>query len=140
ELDRGDVIREVRSQSPAAAAGLKAGDVLQRLNGVPIHSLADAQLALDRAPRGGTIQVSWRRGDTVESAKLSLPDGWRKTDISWRASAQDFVPSVRLHGADLTPDEKKALGLPVQLLAFRQKYPLSSQAKAAGIRQDDIIL
>jgi S1-C subfamily serine protease len=51
-----------------------------------------------------------------------------------------FLPSPRLFGSDLAPAEKKALGLSTSQLAFRQKYPLSEQARVAGIRQGDIIV
>jgi S1-C subfamily serine protease len=140
EVDRGNVVREVQDKSPASAAGLQAGDVLRQLHGVPTHSFADTQFALDRAPPAGSVEVAWQRGDQIRQGRLRLPDGWRKTDISWRPSVQEFVPSARLAGLDLTPAEKKVLGLAADQLAFRQKYPLSAQAEAAGIRQGDVIL
>jgi len=140
QVDRGNVIKEVRPKSPASVAGLQAGDVVGRLNGVPVHSLADAQFALDRAPKKGSIEVVWRRDDRVLKDQLSLPDGWRKSDISWRPSLQRLVPAARLYGVDLTAEEKKALGLSPERLAFRQKDPASAQAEAAGIRPSDIIV
>lgn len=140
ELDRGNVVKEVAGGSPAAAAGLQAGDVVRRLNGVPVHSFADAQFALDKAPRAGTIPIRWRRGDDVREGKLALAEGWRKTDLSWRPSMHRLIPSARLFGDDLTAEEKKALGLSAGQLAFRQKEPVSSQAQAAGIRPGDVIL
>jgi S1-C subfamily serine protease len=140
EVDRGNVIQAISDKSPAAAAGLKRGDVVQRLGGVPIHSFADAQFALDRAPQTGSIEVVRQRGNNIQTHKLALPDRWRRTDLSWRPSMRDFVPSPRLYGSDLVPNEKTALGLSPKQLAFRQKHPLSEQAAAAGIRQGDIIL
>ena len=140
ELDRGNVIKEVKARSPASVAGLKAGDVVQRLNGVPIHSFADTQLALDRAPQAGSIELVWQRGNEVLKDKLSLSEGWRKTDITWRPSMQRLVPSARLYGADLTDEEKKVLGLTAKQLAFRQQDSVPSQAQAAGVRGGDVIL
>jgi hypothetical protein len=140
EVDRGNVIQQVMARSPAAAASLKAGDVVRRLGEVPIHSFADAQFALDRAPRAGSLEIVWQHDGQVRKNRLSLAEGWRKTDISWRPSMQNFVPSPHLYGADLTAAEKKALGVPAKQLAFRQKHPLSTQAEAAGVRQGDIIL
>jgi predicted metalloprotease with PDZ domain len=140
EIDRGNVIKRVKEKSAASAAGLKAGDVVQRLNGVPIHSFGDAQYALDIAPKTGSIQIAWQRGDKAMKDKLALPEGWRKTDITWRPSMQRLLPAARLYGTDLTPAEKKSLGLPAKQLAFRQKDVVPAQAKAAGIRPGDIIL
>lgn len=140
ELDRGKVIREVKDKSPAFGAGLKAGDEVRRLHGVPIHSFADLQFALDRAPGTGSIAVVWQRGDMVQEGKLSLAEGWRKTDLTWRPSMQDVLASARLYGADLKAEEKEQLGLSRNQLAFRQKHPLSTQAREAGILEGDIIL
>jgi predicted metalloprotease with PDZ domain len=140
EIDRGNVVKRVQEKSPASSAGLRAGDLVQRLGGVPVHSIADVQLALDRAPRAGSVEVVWRRGGEVSTGKLQLPEGWRKSDISWRPSMERLVPSVRLYGTDLTALEKKGLGLPAKQLAFRQRGAVHSQAREAGIRGGDVIL
>jgi predicted metalloprotease with PDZ domain len=140
EVDRGNVVKGVTKKSAAAAAGLKAGDVIRRLGGVPIHSFGDAQFALDIAPRAGSLEVVWQRGGKVLKEKLALRDGWRKTDISWRPSMQRLLAAARLYGTDLTTREKKALGLSAKQLAFRQKDYVPAQARAAGIRAGDIIL
>ena len=140
EVDRGNVVKQVTHKSPAEAAGLRAGDVVQRLNGVPVHSFGDAQFALDKAPRAGDVAIAWRRGNDIREGKLALAEGWRKTDLGWRPSMQRLIPSARLFGDDLTSEEKKALGLASGQLAFRQKDPVSVQAETAGVRPGDIIL
>ncbi len=140
EVDRGNVVKAVRAKSPAAAAGLRPGDVLRRVGAVPTHSQADVQFALDKAPKAGTVEVVWRRGDKTERATLTLAEGWRVGDITWRPSMQWAVPSARLYGEDLKAEEKKALGLAAKRLAFRQQSPVPSQPKVAGVRAGDVIL
>src|SRR5262245_57314960 len=140
QVDQGNVVREVKDKSPAAALGIKPGDVLRRLNSVPVHSFGDAQYALDRAPKSGEIAIAWQRGETTYQEKLQLADGWRRTDVSWRASVRYMVPYARLYGTDLTAEEKKALGLTPEQLAFRQKDNVPRQAADAGIRPGDVII
>jgi S1-C subfamily serine protease len=140
EVDRGNVVKQVEPDSSAGRAGLLSGDVVQRLNGLPVHSFADAQYALDRAPATGTIPVAWKRGDQEQSGDLALFDHWRRNDISWRPSLQRFVPSPRLHGDDLSEKDKQGLGLPVRQLAFRLQERLHSQLKEAGLRPGDIVI
>jgi serine protease Do len=140
DLDRGNVVKQVRPASPAAALALEPGDILRWLNGVPIHSLADVQFALDHAPRAGDIEIAWERQRHAANGRLRLTDGWRKTDISWRPSLQDMIPAARLYGTDLSGTEKRALGLGPRQLAFRQRDPVSVAAATAGIRGGDIIL
>jgi S1-C subfamily serine protease len=139
-VDRGNVVREVTPDSPAAKAGLQTGDQLRTLNRVPVHSFGDALFALDSAPAKGQVEVVWARGDKTQSAKLELAEGWRKTDITWRPSQQDRIPALKLYGDDLTADEKKALGLKPEQLAFRQQKEVSSHAAKAGFKPGDVIV
>jgi S1-C subfamily serine protease len=140
DVDRGNIVKQVAEKSAAAAVGLQPGDMLTRLGNVPIHSFGDAQFALDMAPKTGTLTVVWWRGDAVHEKAITLSDGWRKTDISWRPSVQQLVPSLRLYGTDVSADERKTLGLSPTQLAFRQKEELPRQAREAGIRGGDIVL
>ncbi len=54
ENARGAVITEIEPQSPAARAGLTAGDVILRVGRAPVASVADAQRELAKVPSGGT--------------------------------------------------------------------------------------
>lgn len=140
EVDRGNVVKKVAPDSPAARAGLQAGDVVQRLNGIPVFSFADAQFALDRAPATGAIPVTWKRDGKDLQGELALFANWRKTDISWRPSSQKFVPTLRLSGTDLSEKDKTALGLPVKQLAFRVDDRIHTEAEQAGVRLGDIVV
>jgi S1-C subfamily serine protease len=133
-------VKAVRPESPAAKVGLKVGDVLTRLNGYPVASFADAQYALHKAPAKGEIPVEWDRAGQPASAKLTLADGWRKTNVTWRPSMLDILPSLPLSGDDLTADEKKALGLSPTRLAFRQDPKVHRDVKAAGVQGGDVVI
>jgi S1-C subfamily serine protease len=140
EVHRGNLVKKVKEKSPADVIGLKPGDLVKRINGVPIHSFGDAQFALDHAPKAGVIDIAWKRQDQLLTEKLTLDEGWRKGNISWRPSVQIFLPQVRLSGTDLTAEERKTLGLTPTQLAFRQRDAISMQARNAGILPGDIIL
>jgi serine protease Do len=140
DRDRGDRIAHVAADSPAARAGIRAGDRLLTVNDQSIASFADVQYALHRAPARGTLTITWRQGERMRKAGLTLANGWRKTDISWRWSLRGVDPPPWVHGDDLSADEKKALGLSAKRLAFRQGPFVSEPARQAGIRQNDIIL
>jgi len=60
--NEGVLVREVTPGSPADKAGIKAGDVIIKANGVPVHSLADLQgeshLALTLLRKGATTDVT----------------------------------------------------------------------------------
>jgi hypothetical protein len=141
-LDR-DVGNRVRSVAPGSAAhqaGLRAGDFLQRLNGLPVASFADAQYALHRAPATGRIPVSWLRDGRETTAKLDLAAGWRKTIPTWRPSLLDLLPSLSVYGDDLTAAEKKAIRLGPGRLAFRQQKEIHKDVRTAGVRVGDVVI
>ena len=140
DLSRGNLVREVKPGSPADRAGLKTGDTLQALNETSIHSFADAQYGLHKSPLTGKIPLAWQRdGKTLEGA-LNVTAGWRRTNVTWRPSLLDMLPSLTVYGTDLTTKEKQSLGLDEKRLAFRQDETVHSAAKAMGVQPNDIIL
>lgn len=140
DANQGNRIQHVVPQSSAERSGMRAGDVLRHVNGQAVASLADVQYALHGAPLEGQLAVSWRRGEQILNGKLELTKGWRKTDVSWRWSLRGLKPASGVHGYDLTPVEKKALGLDVKQLAFRQGAFVTPSARHAGVLQNDIII
>ncbi|OAI48007.1 hypothetical protein AYO44_08095 [Planctomycetaceae bacterium SCGC AG-212-F19] len=137
---QGNRVQTVAADAPAGRAGLRLGDVLRTVNGLAVASFADVQYALHRAPARGAIAVTWERDGKAMMAMLELPPGWRRSDISWRASTKRIGPDPAVHGEDLTADEKKALGLAAKRLALRQGNFVTTAARQAGIRQNDIII
>jgi membrane-associated protease RseP (regulator of RpoE activity) len=140
EVDRGDRVARVEADSLTARAGIQVGDRLLTIDNRPIASFADAQYALHRAPTQGTLAITWEHDKAIHSSALSLAEGWRKTDISWRWSLRGVDPKPWVQGDDLSAEEKKALDLSAKHLAFRQGPFVSEPAQRAGIRQNDIIL
>lgn len=140
EVDRGNVVAKVQEGSPADRAGLKPGDVLRRLGGVPVHSIADALYGLDRAPASGEVEAAWTHDGQPMGERLVLSSGWRKNDLSWRPSMRRLLPSLPVRGADLTEQEKAALGLKLNHLAVRQRESVAAAAQAAGMRAGDVLV
>jgi serine protease Do len=138
--DRGDRIKSVLAKSAAGRAGLRAGDTLKALGGVPVASFADAQYALHLAPASGRIAVSWESDGKERRGELELADGWRKTDISWRKSMWGLEPPAAVNGRDCGEETRKRLGLSEKALAFRQGDFLTPAAKVAGIQAGDVIV
>ncbi len=140
DSERGNLVKIVKPESPAAKAGLKAGDTIQKLAGKFIYSFADAQFALHYAPSQGDIEITWIRNGQAASANIQVATGWRKTDLTWRPSMLDLLPTLTVFGYDMTAKEKQALGLDEKRLAFRQISPVHAEAQAIGVRAGDVIL
>ena len=139
KAEDGTTIRAVSPKSPADVAGIQPGDRLRKINDARVNSFADVSHALHAAGPAKTMNVSVARGEKEVKATLQLPEGWRKTDISWRESMWGLEPNASVYGKDLTTKEKKRLGLPENSLAFSQGNFVPPAAAKAGIRAGDII-
>jgi S1-C subfamily serine protease len=60
--DKGLVITSLRANGPAARAGLRPGDVIERISGTPVGSSADAAAVLKGAGASDIILTLNRRG------------------------------------------------------------------------------
>jgi hypothetical protein len=137
--EQGNRVNSVRKDSAADRAGLQASDVLLLVDGQPVASFGDVQYVLHRLPPKGSVRVAWRHEGEEHTAALELTEGWRATDIGWRESMWGLEPAPHVYGQDLTPREKKDLGLPEKGMAFRQGDFVPGPAKRAGIQAKDVI-
>ena len=72
DADGGVKFAEVRENSPAAKAGLKAGDVLTSFDGKPIRTLYDFTFALREKKPGDEVAVTVMRGGAPITVKVLL--------------------------------------------------------------------
>jgi Peptidase family M28/PDZ domain/PA domain len=74
ELPNGVRFADVRPGSPAAKAGLKAGDILTQFDGKPIQNLYDFTYALRASHPGQEVLVKVLRGNQTIEAKVLLTE------------------------------------------------------------------
>ena len=70
----GALVSNVETGSPAAHAGLRAGDVITAINGRPIGDPGDARAALRETARGSAIDVRLIRDRKELTVKATLPE------------------------------------------------------------------
>jgi hypothetical protein len=141
-------VKRVDKDSPADRAGFKAGDVLVKLEGQTLLSIADVQWVLHRAdPAGAKLKAEVKRGDKTKSVTLSLPKGWRqKDDVSWRASSWGLrrMATGGMLLQPTTPEERKKRKIEEGQMALRVAWVgLSAPhdgARRAGIQREDILV
>jgi hypothetical protein len=146
--ERAMVLR-VEKKSLAAEGGFEAGDVILRLGGQPLLSIADVQWVLHRAPADGTaLKAEVKRGERTVTLKLTLLKGWRRAeDISWRASTWGLrrMAAGGMLLEEMSAEDRKKAGLPETGMALRVKYagqgngPHGAAARA-GVRQGDVVV
>ncbi|MBI5548017.1 MAG: PDZ domain-containing protein, partial [Deltaproteobacteria bacterium] len=72
-LPLGAVVREVKPGSAASQAGIRAGDVILKLNDVNIHAPGNLTRAFNRLESGGVARVVLRRDGQTHFLALRKP-------------------------------------------------------------------
>src|SRR5262245_8218586 len=142
-------VATVAPGSPADKAGFKAGDVVRKMEGQPILSIADVQWVLHMGKEPGSVKAEVDRGGQKMELTLALAAGWRHADdFTWRLISWSM--RHRLMGTEpleLVPaDEKKSMGIPDAAMAIRvQRFPPDwvkekNPQGAQKLKQGDVIV
>lgn len=139
-------VERVAAGSIADRAGLRVGDEIVELAAQPLLSIADVQWVLHGTPAAARLPGRIRRGGNMINLALDLPAGWRRGDISWRATTWDLrrmgLGGMKL--VELDTDRRAVANLPGDAMALRVEhvgeYGDHAVAKRAGFRKGDIIV
>jgi len=71
-VDSGVVILEVVSGSPASKSGLQKGDVITKVDGNDVESLAEFRYELYKHTPGDIIKITYMRGNVEKNAEITL--------------------------------------------------------------------
>jgi hypothetical protein len=138
---RGNQVRAVTARSAADRGGLRPGDVLRSVNGQPVLTTFDVQLALNDFDDKGPLLVVVERDGKEVVCRLDPPQGWRRWDTSWRKSLHNLQPPLGWNGEELSAEERTKLNLPADGLAHRVFFVVADQpAERAGLRSGDVIV
>ncbi len=140
ERPAGALVAAVTERSPAAGAGLRAGDVIVGFDGQQVESPDAFGFRLGTKAVGGTAELAWRRGGRTMTGALALappPETRPRDPVTLRGR----WPLAGLTVANLSPAladelslEVSAEGVAVTNVAER------SPAAELGMQRGDIIL
>jgi hypothetical protein len=141
-------VPRVENGTPAAKAGFEKGDVILKLAGQPLLSMADVQWVLHQTDaNGGRVKADVRRHERKLELTLTLEPGWRqRDDLSWRATTWALRRMVTggMLLETMAPDERAKAGLPASKMALKVEhlgeYGPHGAAKEAGFRRGDVIV
>jgi serine protease Do len=141
---QGALVADVTEGSPAAKAGVKAGDVVTNVGSDNVTSPKDlSRLVADLSPGDKQTVTVWRGGKSIE-LKVAIgggDDGQQLASAGGTEKQAQSGPRIGVALADLTPDIRAQLGLSqkVEGAVIANVAPDKPAAKA-GLQTGDIIL
>ena len=139
DVPKGLVVKEVRGA--VQSAGMKPGDRITGLNGIPVWTFGDLQYQYDMVDRRfEQIQMVAARDGASIDLSVSLPPRWWWTDVRYRESSVD--PRLYFEDRPLTDLEKRKHGLNPDGFASEVKYvaEFAKMMKSHDLRTGDIIV
>lgn len=119
DVPKGLIIKN--STGAAAAAGVKLGDLITKLNGVDVLTFADLQHQLNKVDRGElTVTLVIKRDHQSKPLTIKLPGEWWVSDLTHRHWTLD--PQLYFDAIPLTNEEKIQLKLPAEGFASKITY------------------
>ena len=134
--DRGALVSEVVVASPAAAAGLKPGDVIVAVDGQPVAEARDLPRLVAGRPVGSAAQVTFLRGGKRQTVRLVLGE-LPEERVAARSEEEG---GLGLTVRDLTADLARELGLPGAGGVAITAVEAGTEAERAGLKKGDRIL
>ena len=136
----GALVSAVEPDSPAAKAGLQAGDVIVQFNGTKIDKVSDLPRLVGNTKPGSKASLTiFRRGkqQQLSITVADVPaDESQLAQASEESSATANAKTLGLRVTDLTAAQKKALGVRGGV----QVAEASGPAARAGMRPGDVVL
>jgi S1-C subfamily serine protease len=96
--DNGVLVAKVVPASPAEQAGLRAGDIIVRLDSASVHETDDVYRVLDRHAPGDTVQIELVRAGEPQRLSSTLAQRAAPSDAEWWRRSEnardmrDFLP------------------------------------------------
>ena len=133
---QGALVAKVESDSPAAQAGIRSGDVILKFDGKPITDNGTLAVLVGSSQPGSaaTLQI-WRDGKPL-TVNVTLGNAAQQGGGLQANNGSGDHGRLGLAVRPLTPEEKSQAGVPAGLIVERSSGP----AADAGIQPGDIIL
>ena len=136
----GVLVSAVEPDSPAAKAGLQAGDVIVQFNGTKIDKVSDLPRLVGNTKPGSKVSLTiFRRGKQQQLAITVADVPADESQLAQAPEASGATANAKTLGlrvTDLTAAQKKALGVRGGV----QVAEASGPAARAGMRPGDVVL
>ncbi len=142
----GAIVAQVTPGSPAAAAGLQHGDVIEQLNGHAVENGSALQVAVSEIQPGSHVEIGILRNGAPQTVSLTVGEYNKKAEVAQNdgdggSDGAQNGGKLGLAMADLTPDVRQQLSVPAAVNgAAVRDVRAGSPAEDAGLHPGDVIV
>ncbi len=137
----GALVAQVIPDSPAAKAGLRAGDIILKFNGHPINRSADLPPLVGSTPVGSTVPIEILRDGKrilLDVTIAAIKSGPKATPEKTKPQPAPTGP-LGMALENLSPDQRQQLGIGNRGVLITRLDP-NGIAAQSGLQPGDIIL
>jgi serine protease Do len=135
---RGAIVSNVTSGSPAAEAGLEAGDVVRSLDGKPVETSADLSGRIASMGPGTSVALDILRDGSEKTVHVKL--GTFPDEQVAEAKGQEGHGKLGVAVETLTPDVAQQMDVPAGHGVVITKVQPGSPADNAGLQERDVVV
>jgi len=105
----GVFITDIQPNGAAAAAGLKAGDIIQKIDGIEIYSSSEFSEKVARHRPGDEIKLTYLRDGKTQHTSAKLNKENKSSDLASKQSLSEMYEKLGARFAPLSPAIKQQL-------------------------------
>lgn len=141
----GAIVTQVTPDSPASRAGLRNGDIIDRLNSKPVLNGGTLQVAIAAVAPGTKVQVGILRDGKPQTVDLTVGEFKKDGEVAKNEGGSDASGNhegkLGIAMADLSPEVRQQLNVPDSMKgAAIQSVRPGSPAEDAGLQRGDVIV
>jgi serine protease Do len=135
---KGAIVSNVTPGSPAAEAGLEAGDVVRSLDGKPVETSADLSSRIASMGPGTSVALDVLRDGSEKTVHVKL--GTFPDEQVAEAKGQEGHGKLGVAVETLTPDVAQQMDVPAGHGVVITKVQPGSPADNAGLQERDVVV
>ncbi len=136
----GVLVREVSESSPAARAGLKVGDIVTQLDGLPMRTMTQLQNSVARRTPGTVVRMAVIRDGRPQSVDVTLGKRPPLPELLAAQEGQQYFGGLEASGREVTPEVARERGLSVDRGVVILAVAEGGLAARLGLGPNDVIL
>jgi serine protease Do len=136
----GVIVSTVQPDSPAAGVGIKAGDVILKINGRDVADIQDLRFRLATLPVGGMVKLTLLRGKETVEVEVPLRESAAASEVENALTLTGNHPLAGAQVARLTAAVADQLGIRGGRGIVIVKVAPGSNAARRGFKPKDVLL